>query len=267
MFCKIVIVFILLLLFPFVYAVEFESNRLYVQKLYRENVLKGTCFNSTVSLTPSFAFYTTGSSGVQPVAGTYDLRWELYDSQSCAGSPLYNESYTDAIIDGFLNTTMRNLTIVIQQSSLNMTQINSTIGNYGALAGLNSTYNQTYHDMGYNHTSIANSTIFNVYNALWGGGGEISNNSIFSLFITQLPSNLSLIYNYTSPTNISIYGAYGSQWYNHTSIANSTIFNVYNALWSGGGPFISNGGVITNNTAIALNVTNLTVNQMVGIRS
>jgi len=94
----------------------------------------------------------------------------------------------------------------------------------------------------YNHTSVANSTIFNTYDSRWSldtTGGEISNSSLNTLFIraendteaeweafltdvTDLFTNndfaKAFVYNYTAPTNKTIYETYGSQWYNHSSV-------------------------------------------------
>lgn len=66
---------------------------------------------------------------------------------------------------------------------------------------------------------------------------EITNNSLFTEFITALPSNLSFIYN-------------------HTLISNATIFDVYNTIWS----LDTTGGEISNEsldaTYLRLDTTN-----------
>jgi hypothetical protein len=80
-------------------------------------------------------------------------------------------------------------------------------------------YNITYHNSALtNHTSIANASIFGVYNTLW----TAVYNSSYAL--TGTAYNVT----YESTYNITYHN---SALTNHTLIANASIFGVYNTLW------------------------------------
>jgi len=141
---KPLIIILILVLLPLVYAIDFEYNKFYGMQVFRNDVLKGGCFNTTVSLTPSIAFYTTGDTGTQPVSGEHDFRLAIYENQNCSSLLLYNQSYTKSIIDGFLNVTLTNMTIIVPKIALNMTDLNNSFSNLGVNVGFNSTFNTTY---------------------------------------------------------------------------------------------------------------------------